>query len=74
MYGHAKEDMDDLLSIQRVSLSFFKRSILSGIFQSNQHLLILVGHGSHVIIQTIKHAQQFGLGMIALLFYASHAL
>jgi hypothetical protein len=31
-------------------LSFFKRSILGGIFQYNQHLLILDGHGSHVII------------------------
>jgi hypothetical protein len=55
MYGNAKEGMDDILSIQRVFLSFFKRSILGGIFQFNQHLLILVGHGSHVIVQTIKH-------------------
>jgi len=35
-------------------LSFFKRSILGGIFQSNQHLLILDGHGSHVIVEAIE--------------------
>jgi hypothetical protein len=29
-------------------LSFFKRSILGGTFQSNQHLLILDMHGSHL--------------------------
>jgi intergrase/recombinase len=34
-------------------LSFCKRSILGGIFQSNQHLLILDGHQSHVIIESI---------------------
>jgi len=34
-------------------LSFFKRSIPSGIFQSNQHLLILNGHGSHVTLKAI---------------------
>lgn len=71
MYGNAKEGMDDLLSIQRDFLSFFKRSTLGSIFKSNQHLLILVGHGSHVIIQL---AQQFGLDMIALSSHTSHAL
>jgi hypothetical protein len=74
MYGNAKEGMDDILSIQRVFLSFFKRSILGGIFQFNQHLLILVGHGSHVIVQTIKHWEKFGLDMITLPFHTSHAL
>jgi hypothetical protein len=29
-------------------LSFFKRSILGGIFPNNHHLLILDGHGPHV--------------------------
>ncbi len=28
-------------------LSFFKRFILDGISQTNHHLLILDGHGSH---------------------------
>jgi hypothetical protein len=44
MYGNAKEGMDDLLYIQRVFKSFFKRSILGGIFQSNQYLLMGMGH------------------------------
>jgi hypothetical protein len=74
MYGNAKEGMDDLLSIQRVFLLLFKRSIIGGLFQFNQHLLNLVGHGSHAIIQIIKLAQQIGLDMIALSSHKSHAL
>ncbi len=42
-------------------LSFFKRSILGGIFPSNHHLLILDGHGSHVNLEVIEQVQQFGL-------------
>jgi len=45
-------------------LSFFKRSILNGIFQFNQHLLILDGDGCFATIEAIKHAQPFGLYMI----------
>jgi hypothetical protein len=50
--------------------SFFKKSIASGISQTNQYLLILDGHGSHVMtLETIKQAQAFKLDMIIL---ASH--
>jgi len=35
-------------------LSFFKRSILGGIFLNNCHLLILDGHGSHVNLEAIE--------------------
>jgi hypothetical protein len=38
------------------SLSFFKKIVLSGISQSNCHLLIMDGHGSHVMLKTIKQA------------------
>jgi hypothetical protein len=55
-------------------LSFFKRSIPSGISPSNRHLLALNGHGSHVSLKAIKHAQQFGLNMITLPSHTSHAL
>jgi hypothetical protein len=55
-------------------ISFFKRSILNGIFQFNQHLLILDGDGCHVTIEAIKHAQPFGLNMITLPFHTSHLL
>ncbi len=41
-------------------LSFFKRSIPSGISQTNYHLLILNGHGSHVTLEAIEQAQEFG--------------
>jgi hypothetical protein len=32
-------------------LAFFKKSILSGISQTNHHMLILNGHGSHVTLK-----------------------
>jgi hypothetical protein len=37
-------------------LSFFKMLVLSGISLTNCHILILDGHGSHVILQTIEQA------------------
>jgi hypothetical protein len=58
--------MDDIFLIQKV-ISFFKKSIASGISQTNHHLLILDGHGSHVMtLETIKQAQAFKLDMIIL--------
>jgi hypothetical protein len=37
-------------------------------------LLILDGHGSHVTLEVIEQAQEFGLDMIILLSHTSHAL
>jgi hypothetical protein len=62
MHGNEKKNMDDLFYIQKI-LSFFMRSIPSGIFPSNCHLLTLNGHGSHVALKAIKLAQQCGLDM-----------
>jgi hypothetical protein len=47
--------------------SFFKDFVLSGIFQTNRHLLILDDHKSHVTLQTLEQAMAFGLDMITLL-------
>jgi hypothetical protein len=55
-------------------LSFFKRSILSGISITNRHLFILDGHGCHVTLEAIEQVQDFGLDMIALPLHISHAL
>jgi len=55
-------------------LSFFKRSILSGISLTNKHLFILDGHGSHVTFEAIKQVKKFGLYMITLPSHTSHAL
>jgi hypothetical protein len=55
-------------------LSFFKRSILSGISITNRCRLILDGHGSHVTLEAIECAQEFGLDMITILLHTSHAL
>lgn len=38
-------------------LSFSKRSIPEGIFPWNQHLLVLNGHGSHVMLKTLEQTQ-----------------
>ncbi len=55
-------------------LSFFKNSILGGISISNKHLLILDGLGSHVTLEAIEQASEFGLDMVTLPLYTSHAL
>jgi hypothetical protein len=55
-------------------LSFFKKLVPSGISQTNCHLLILDGHGSHVTLKAIEQAMDFGLDMITLPSHTSHAL
>jgi hypothetical protein len=55
-------------------LSLFKRSLLSGISQSNWHLLILNGRGSHVTLEAIGQVHEVGLDMIKLPIHTSHAL
>jgi hypothetical protein len=45
-------------------LYFFKKIIPSGVSFTNCHLLILDGHGSHVIFKVISQAQKMGLDMI----------
>jgi hypothetical protein len=54
-------------------LFFFKRVIPSGMSITNQHLLILDSHGSHVTLEAIEQAHEFGLDMIILLAHTSHA-
>jgi len=49
MYGNAKQGMDDKFHVQKKVII-----ILGGISQTNHHLLILDGHGSHVTLKTIK--------------------
>jgi hypothetical protein len=44
------------------------------VFLTNKHLLVLDGHGSHVTLEAIKHAQEFGLNTITLPSHMSHAL
>jgi hypothetical protein len=35
--------------------SLFVRLVFKSIFQNNKHILILYGHGSHVILKSNKH-------------------
>ncbi len=62
MHGNEKKNVDDLFYVQKI-ISFFMRSIPSGIFPSNCQLLTLDGHGSHVTLEAIKLGQQCGLNM-----------
>ncbi len=62
-----------ITSLFKKFLSFFKRYILSGISLINRHLLILDGHGSHVALEAIKQAKEFGLNMITLPSHTFHA-
>jgi hypothetical protein len=55
-------------------LSFFVSLVFKNIFQSNMHILILNGHGSHVTLKGIEQAQTFGLDMVILPSHTSHAL
>jgi hypothetical protein len=41
---------------------------------TNQHLLVLDGHGSHITLERVEQAQDFGLDMIILPFHTSHVL
>jgi hypothetical protein len=54
--------------------SFLINQFLKGIFPSNQYLLILDGHSSHVTLETTKQTQQLGLDMVTLHSYTSHVL
>jgi hypothetical protein len=54
---------------------FFNKSILGGMSLNNRHLLILDGHGSHVTLEPIEQAKEFGLNiLITLPSHTSHAL
>jgi hypothetical protein len=48
MHGNVEKGLDDNLPFQAM-VGFFCRSI-SRVFQENQHLLILDGHGFHITI------------------------
>lgn len=55
--------MQKILVWMTFYLSFFKRSILDGIFQSNHHLLVLNKHDSHVTLEAIKQTQPIVLAI-----------
>jgi hypothetical protein len=72
MHGNAKKGLDDSLPFQ-VVVSSFLQICSRGVFQENQHLLILDGHGFHVTIQALKQVVKVGLDMVTLLAHTSHA-
>ncbi len=55
-------------------LSFSKRFVPGGTSLMSRHLLILDGHNSHVTLEAIEQAHEFGLNMVTLPAHTSHAL
>ncbi len=55
-------------------MSIFKKFIIGDIFQTKQDLFILDGHSSHVTMQAIEQAIEFGLNMVTLPLHTSHVL
>ena len=57
MYGNAKKNLDNNISIQTVvTLTFFQKNIPRGISMTNLHLLILDGHGNHVELEAMEQS------------------
>ncbi len=55
-------------------ISFFNKLVPGGVSFNNQHLLILDRCGSHVTIEAIEKAKDFGLDKITLPSHTSHLL
>jgi hypothetical protein len=65
MHGNVEKNLDDNLPLQGMAYVFlhiYSREV----FQENIHLLILNGHGSHIIIQVLEQTTKLGLDMVTL--------
>ncbi len=65
MYGNVNQNMDEIFFFQKISV-IFKKWVHGEISQSNQHILILDGHGSHVMLEAIAQVDEFNLDMVTL--------
>jgi hypothetical protein len=72
MHGNVEKSLDDSLPLQAMAY-FFLKICSRAEFQENKHLLILDGHGSHVIIQALEQVTKLGLDMMTLPSHMSHA-
>jgi hypothetical protein len=73
MYGNAKKKRM-ITFLFKEFLFFFKKLVRGGMFFTNQHLLILDGHGNHVTLEAIKQTKELGLNMITLPSHTLQAL
>jgi hypothetical protein len=74
--GHVwlyKQNMDAQFPFQIMTI-FFQEVNTSGISLTNRHLLVLNEHKFHVIPKSIEQTWEFGLNMMILPSYTSHAL
>jgi hypothetical protein len=65
--------LNDNVHIKKIK-NFFNKYVPNEFFQTNWHLIILDGLGSHVNLEAIKQSHQFGLDMITLPSHTSRAL
>jgi len=50
----------------------FAASVPGGISPNNRHLLILDGHGSHMVVQTTEEGNNLGIDLLPLLDHTTH--
>lgn len=55
-------------------LFHFAALVPSGISPNNRHLLILDGHGNHMVVQTIEEANNLGIDLLTLPTHTAHRL
>lgn len=53
-------------------LTHFFGSIPGGVSPENKHLLVLYGHGSHIVVQTIEEANNLCIDMLTLPAHTTH--
>ncbi len=55
-------------------LCHFVAFVLGGVSPTNKHLLILDGHGIHMVVQTIQEGKNLGIDLLTLSPYTTHRL
>ena len=55
-------------------LCHFFTSIPSHLSPKNRHLLVLDGHGSHIVVQTIEEVNKLGIDLLTLLSHTTQRL
>lgn len=55
-------------------LCCFSAFVLGGVLPENKHLIILDGDGSHMVLQTIEEANNFGIDLLTLSAHITHRL
>jgi len=55
-------------------LFHFTAFVPGGVSPENKHLMILDGHGSHMVVQAIEEANNLGINLLTLSTHTTHRL